>query len=163
MFTPISIQVITSFVICWKGMLAHNVYLFVDGLRQIVQDVWNDGTCKGCRGKQSDLVWGIIWVFTWTEEILIRSNLPKLDPLLISVLTYILTYFTYLLTYIHYILTYLLTLRTYVLCILTYSLTFLHTYLLTYFLSFLHTYLLTHSITFLHTYLPTYLLTYLLT
>ena len=91
-------------------MLTDNVYLFVDGLRQIFQAVCNDGTCKGCRRKQSDPVWGIIWAFTWTEEILIRSNLPKLEPLLTSVLSYILYVLTYLLTYfLIYIYTYLIT------------------------------------------------------
>jgi len=56
MFTPISMQPISSFIIYWKGMLTDNVYLFTYGLFQVVQAVWIDGTRKGCRRKQSDLV-----------------------------------------------------------------------------------------------------------
>jgi hypothetical protein len=49
-------QAISSFVIYWKGMLTDNVYLFIYGLFQVVQAVWSEGTCKGCRRNQSDVV-----------------------------------------------------------------------------------------------------------
>jgi hypothetical protein len=43
-------------------------------------------------GSSHDLVWGIIWAFAWTEEILVRTNWPKLEPLFTYLLSYLLTY-----------------------------------------------------------------------